>query len=170
MAKLDKNRLILGVLLIILIAITDLIMDHAKLPTWPAFMVMIFFFEAHMDKKKAANIIVGGLFGMVNLIIIKAFLGAVGPSIGMEYAKILYVVIFVYAIVALGEIIPILFNNYAFMFFLITALAATTPNFNLFVSMGVEVVLGGIFILAILGMVKIVTMLAMRSAAKAANK
>lgn len=170
MVKFDKSRLILGVLLIILIAITDFIMDHAQLPTWPAFMVMIFFFEAHMDKKKAADIMVGGLFGMVNLIIIKVFLGLVGPSMGMEYAKILYVLIFVYAIVAFGEIIPVLFNNYAFMFFLITALAARTPNFNLFVSMGVEVVLGGIFIIAILGMVKVVTMIAVRDAAKAAKK
>ena len=56
------------------------------------------------------------------------------------------------------------------MFFLVTALAAKTPDFNIFISMGVEVVIGLIFAYGILGMAKIVAMLAMRGAAKTANK
>ena len=86
MAKLSKDRLIFGVLLIVLVALGEIVLAHFKLATWPAFMVMIFFFEAHMDTKKIANILVGGLFGIANLIIIKIFLQIAGPSLGLELA------------------------------------------------------------------------------------
>ena len=88
MAKLSKDRLIFGVLLIVLVALGEIVLGHFKLATWPAFMVMIFFFEAHMDMKKAANILVGGLFGIANLIIIKIFLEAAAPSSGAGTGKI----------------------------------------------------------------------------------
>ncbi|HUN54877.1 MAG TPA: hypothetical protein VMU29_06960 [Smithella sp.] len=169
MAKLDKNRMIFGLMLIILIAVAEIIGGAAKMPLWSAFMVMIFFFVVHEDKTKIPHIIIGGLFGMANLIIVKIFLGFAAPSLGLELARLIYILIFVYAIVALGEIIPVVFNAFAFMFFLVTALAAKTPDFNIYVSMAVEVVIGLIFVYAILGMARIVAMLAMRGAAIKAN-
>jgi hypothetical protein len=167
MAKLSKDRLIFGVLLIVLVALGEIILAHLKLATWPAFMVMIFFFEAHMDMKRAANILVGGLFGIANLIIIKVFLEAAAPSLGLELAKLIYILVFVYAIVALGEIVPVLFNNYTFMYFLVAAVAAKAPNPNVFSWMGVEVVGGALFIAGILGIVKILESLAKKKAIKA---
>jgi len=167
MAKLSKDRLIFGVLLIVLIALAEIILAHFKLSTWPAFMVMIFFFEAHMDMKKAPNILIGGLFGIANLIIIKIFIEAAGPSLGVELAKLIYVLVFVYAIVAFGEVIAVLFNNYTFMYFLVAALAAKTPEPNIFEWMGVEVVGGALFIAGILVIMKIMGSLATRKAAKA---
>jgi hypothetical protein len=118
-----------------------------------------------MDMKKAPNILVGGLFGIANLIIIKIFLEATAPSLGLELAKLIYVLVFVYAIVALGEVVPVLFNNYTFMYFLVAAVAAKAPNPNVFSWMGVEVVGGAIFIAAILGIMKILGSLAARKAA-----
>jgi len=53
MAKLSKDRLIFGVFLIIVVALVEIISGKLGFPAWPAFMVMIFFFEAHMDIKKA---------------------------------------------------------------------------------------------------------------------
>jgi hypothetical protein len=164
MAKLSKDRLIFGILLIVLIAIGMIILGRLKLATWPAFMVMIFFFEAHMDVKKASHIIIGGLFGIANLIGIKIFLEAAGPSLGLELAKLLYVLIFVYALVALGEVVPILFNNYTFMFFLVATVAILGPGPNPFEWMGVEVVGGILFIAGILGIMKIMGSLAARKA------
>ena len=121
-----------------------------------------------MDMKKALNILAGGLFGIANLIIIiKIFLEAAGPALGLELAKLLYVLVFVYAIVALEEVIPALFNNYTFMFFLVAALAAKTPEPNAFEWMGGEVVGGALFIAGILAIMKIMGSLAMRKAAKA---
>ena len=105
-AKLNKDRLVFGFFLIILIAIGEIVLGHFKLAAWPAFMVMIFFFEGHMDTNKAPNIIVGGLFGIANLITIKFFLESAAPALGLELAKLLYILVFVFAIVALGEVIP----------------------------------------------------------------
>jgi len=164
MAKLSKDRLIFGVFLIIVVALVEIISGKLGFPAWPAFMVMIFFFEAHLDIKKAPHILVGGLFGIVNIILIKMFLGATAASMGLELAMLVYVIVFVYLIVALGEVVSIVFNNYAFMFFLVAAVAAKTPAPNVFVWMGVEVVGGAIFIAAILGIMKIMGFLAAKKA------
>ena len=160
MAKLSKDRLIFGVFLIIVVALVEIISGKLGFPAWPAFMVMIFFFEAHLDIKKAPHILVGGLFGIVNIILIKMFLGATAASMGLELAMLVYVIVFVYLIVALGEVVSIVFNNYAFMFFLVAAVAAKTPAPNVFVWMGVEVVGGALVIAAILCIMKIMGSLA----------
>ncbi len=165
MAKLSKDRLIFGVFLIIVVALVEIISGKLGFPAWPAFMVMIFFFEAHMDIKKAPHILVGGLFGIINIILIKMYLDATAASMGLELAMLVYVIVFVYLIVALGEIIPVIFNNYAFMFFLVAAVAAKTPAPNVLVWMGVEVVGGAIVIAAVLGIVKILGSLAAKKAA-----
>jgi hypothetical protein len=168
MAKLSKDRLVFGVFLIIVIALGEITMGILDYPAWPAFMVMIFFFEAHMDTKKAPTILAGGLFGIAQIILIKIFLGFAGASMGMDMAKLTYVLIFVYLIVALGEIVPIIFNNYAFMFFLVSGVAVKAPEPNVYVWMGVELIGGAIFIAAILGIVKILGSLAAKKAAKKA--
>jgi hypothetical protein len=77
------------------------------------------------------------------------------------------VIVFVYLIVALGEIIPVLFNNYTFMYFLVAAVAYKTPDQDIFSWMGVEVIGGALFIAGILGIIKILGFLARRKAAKA---
>ena len=164
MAKLSKDRLIFGIPLIIVVALGEIISGKLGFPAWPAFMVMIFFFEAHMDMKKAPNILVGGLFGIANIILIKMFLGATSASMGLELAMLVYIVVFVYLIVALGEVVPVIFNNYAFMYFLVAAVAAKGPAPDVFAWMGVEVVGGAIFIAAILGIMKILGSLAAKKA------
>ena len=169
MAKLSEDRLVFGVFLIIVIALGEIIMGILDFPAWPAFMVMIFFFEVHMDTKKAPAILAGGLFGIANIILIKMFLGVAAASMG-EWALLVYVLVFVYLIVALGEVVPIIFNNYAFMFFLVAGVAAKGPEPNVFVWMGVELIGGAIFIAAIMGIMKIMMSLAVRKAAKQAAK
>jgi hypothetical protein len=167
MAKLSKDRLVFGLFLIILIALGEIILGHFKLATWPAFMVMIFFFEAHMDVKKAPNIIVGGLFGIANLMLIMFFLKAVGPALGSDLAKLVYVLVFVYAIVAFGEVVPVLFNNYCFMYFLVAAVASNRAQPDVLVWMGIELVGGIAFIAGILAIVKMLGAMAAKTAAKA---
>jgi hypothetical protein len=48
------------------------------------------------------------------------------------------------------------FNSYAFMFFLVSALAGKSPGRQPIVWMGVELVVGSVFIAGILGMNRIV--------------
>ncbi|WP_419662969.1 uncharacterized protein Dvar_34580 [Desulfosarcina variabilis str. Montpellier] len=144
MATVSKTRLIFGIFLMVLIVIIDLALHHLHLATWPAFMVMIFFFESHMNPNRAPHILIGGLFGILNLVLIGIFLKVAAPVLGILPAKLVYVCLFVYLIVALGETVPVLFNNYAFMFFLVAALAAKVqdPAPNPWMWMGIELVGG----------------------------
>lgn len=121
---LNKNRLIFGLYLLVLIVAIDLILHHFHWPTWPVFMVMIFFFEAHRDSKRAPHLIVGGIVGVACYMLTVLFVELAGPIVGVPTARLIFICLVVYAIVALGEILPVIFNNYAFMFFLISGLAA----------------------------------------------
>ena len=44
MAKLDKNRLIFGTLLLVSITIAEIVLHAFHLPGWPILFVMLFFF------------------------------------------------------------------------------------------------------------------------------
>lgn len=126
--RFNSQRLIFGAYLLALIAIAEVIIGHFKLPAWPAFMVMIFFFAEHMDVKKAPAIVVGGSFGIALVIAAKLIVTALVPVLGLELAKLAFVLGIVYAIVAFGEILPLFFNNYAFMFLTVSGLAAQLPE------------------------------------------
>jgi hypothetical protein len=172
--KLDPQRLVFGLFLLVLIVVGEIILSHFSLPVWPAFMIMIFFFMEHMDIKKAPHMLVGGLFGIACILLIKWFVTALGPVIGVELSKLLFICIFVYAIIAFGEMIPIVLNNYAFMFFTVSAavaiLLATMKEpkpFPLVEVMGVELIGGGLFIAGIIGILKLLGALAKKKAAKA---
>jgi hypothetical protein len=153
MAKLDKQRLIFGLFLIAFIIIIELVLEHFHLPAWPAFLVMIFFFETHMDPKRASHIVVGGLFGILCMILTGIFVKAFAPTLGVMTAKLTFICLVVYAIVALGEILPMLFNNYAFMFYLVSGLAATVPEPapNPYLWMGIALMGSTLIILGVMG-------------------
>ncbi len=161
MAKIDKTRLIFGVFLLVLIVSIDIVLHHLHMANWPAFMVMIFFFENHMNPKRAPHILIGGTFGILNLVLIGIFLKAVAPLTGILTAKLVYICLFVYLIVALGEILPVLFNNYAFMYFLISALAAKVqePAPNPWLWMGIQLVGGALVVGGILGIGRLMAIL-----------
>lgn len=152
MAKVfTKRNILFGFLLVAFIIVFEIIMAQLLLPAWPAFMVMIFFFVAHEEIKQAPNILIGGLAGIFCVILLELFVDALKPVMGHEAAKLLFIGLFVYAIVLLKDAIPYVFNSYAFMFFLVSAIAIKIPKANPYIWMGVELVIGGIFILGILG-------------------
>jgi hypothetical protein len=157
MAKvITKESALFGFLLVAFIIVFEIILARLNLPAWPAFMVMIFFFVVHEDVRLAPNILIGGLAGILCVILIEEFIAALGPSMGAEAAKLLFIGIFVYLIVLLKDAIPYVFNSFAFMFFLVSALAAKGPNPNPYVWMEVELVVGTIFIAGILGINRVV--------------
>jgi hypothetical protein len=158
MKELKKN-LVFGFLLVAFVIASEIIMARLALPAWPAFMVMIFFFIAHEDLKTAPGILVGGLAGIACVMLVKEFIHALGPVMGDEAAKLLFIGIFVYSIVLLKDAAPYVFNSYAFMFFLVAANVAREPGSGPWVWMVVEVVAGAIFIAGILGIAKITAFL-----------
>jgi hypothetical protein len=155
----SKQNVLFGFLLVAFIIAFEIILARLNLPAWPAFMVMIFFFVAHEDAKLSPNILIGGLAGIICVVLVKEFVTAFEPAIGGEAAKLTFIGLFVYAIVMLKDAIPYVFNSYAFMFFLVAALAAKAPNPNPYIWMGVEFIVGGIFIAGVIGISRIVAAL-----------
>jgi hypothetical protein len=152
----SKKSILFGFLLVAFIIVFEIILARLGLPAWPAFMVMIFFFVVHEDVSLAPNILIGGLSGIVCVVLIREFMHFFGPSIGDEAAKLTFIGLFVYAIVLLKDALPYVFNSYAFMFFLVAAIASKEPGQSPYVWMAVELVVGAVFIAGILGINRVV--------------
>ncbi|WP_317931079.1 hypothetical protein [Halioxenophilus sp. WMMB6] len=150
MTGFNKERLIFGLFLLVVIVAIELILHRWHLSGWPVFMVMIFFFEMHMDKKRAHHIIIGGLVGIACYLGTVKFVELTAPWLGIETARIAFICLAVYAIVAFGEMLPAVFNNYAFMYFLITGLAASTGPAQPLLWAGQIIIGGGLVIGSIL--------------------
>ena len=213
----NKHNVVLGILLVALIIIGEFSLDPNHLATWPAFMIMVFFFMAHGKIKESPAILIGSFFGLCNLIFIKYWYMASVPFFGgdmakytspetveaMFNAKLIYVAVFVLAIIFLKDVLPWIFNDYAFMFFIVAALAsggntvaslaaktvagtanavataganpaaiaamkvatdkavaATVPITNVYQWMGIELIGGGLFIIGIYGIGKVLAKVA----------
>ncbi len=167
MAKLNPQRLVFGLFLLVLIVAGEVVLHHFELPAWPAFMIMIFFFVEHMNTKKIPEILVGGAVGIACIILAKFMVGALAPMLGVQIATLVFIVVVVYAIVAFGEMVPVVFNNYAFMYLTVSAAIANgNPEAaNPFLWMAIELVGGGIFIAGIIGILKIMGAMAAKKAA-----
>lgn len=155
MPKFNRQRLVFGLYLLVLIAAAELVAGHFKLPAWPAFMAMIFFFVEHMDVKKAPHILVGAVFGIACILLATPIVGALAPVIGVELATLAYILGIVYAIVAFGEMVPMVFNNYAFMYLTVTGLAMHLPQPNPTLWMAIAGIGGGLLIAGVVGIGKL---------------
>jgi hypothetical protein len=99
---------------------------------------MVFFFCVHRDFKQGPNILVGGAFGILQIYLIKLWYGVSVPWFGGDMSKytdphtqhalftskLIYILIFVFLIVLLKDAIPLLFNDFTFMFFIVAGVAA----------------------------------------------
>jgi hypothetical protein len=167
-----RNRLIFGVMLLVVITVADIILHELHLPSWPMFMILMFFFLAHTDKNVAPNIIIGALLGIACFDIARPIIVAVVPFTGLFTARLLYLLGVVGSIILFREFVPIAFNDYAFAFLLLSGMAsrersdtASTP----LAWMIVTLVGGTLIILAILGIRQIIVVIETRSARKAAR-
>ena len=165
MHKLNKQRLMFGLFLLVLIAAIELVAGRFKLPAWPAFIAMIFFFVEQMDVKKAPHILVGGAFGIACILLAKPIVSALAPLLGVELATLAFVLILVYAIVAFGEMLPMFFNNYAFMYLTVTGIAVQQPSPNPFLWMAITLIGGGVLIAGVVGIGKLMQAQAAKPAA-----
>jgi hypothetical protein len=155
MPKFDRQRLVFGLYLLVLIAAAVLITGHFKLPAWPAFMAMVFFFVEDMDIKKVPRILAGGIFGIGCILLAAPTIGALAPVIGVEYATLVYILGIVYAIVAFGETVPLLFNNFAFMYLTVTGIAVQLPAANPYLWMAITGIGGALLIAGVVGIGKL---------------
>ena len=136
-----KRNILFGFLLVAFVIVFEVIFFSLSLPAWPAFMVMICFFIVHEDSKQTPHILIGGLAGIVCVVLSEMFIESFQPLIGHEAAKFIFIGLFVYAIVMLKDAIPYVFNSYAFMFFLVAALAKPSAKVSPYVWMELNLLL-----------------------------
>jgi hypothetical protein len=144
--KFNRRRLILGLYVLALIAITELVTGHLKLPAWPAFVAWILFFGEHMNSKKTLHILIGAAAGIGLVMLAPIAIGLLAHVIGAEWGRLIYILVAVYAIFAFGEMIPPVLNSYTFMFFTVAGLALATPNPDPQLWLLMEVAGGGLLI------------------------
>jgi hypothetical protein len=126
--KFNRHRLILGLYVLALIVITELVTGRLQLPAWPAFVAWVLFFGEHMNPKRTPHILIGAAAGIGLVMLAPIVIGLLAHLIGAEWGRLIYILAAVYAIFALGEMIPLVLNNYTFMFFTVAGLALVAPN------------------------------------------
>ena len=128
--KFNRRRLILGLYVLALIVITELVTGRLRLPAWPAFVAWVLFFGEHMSPKRAPHILIGAAAGIGLVMLAPIVIGLLAHLSGAEWGRLIYISAAVYAIFAFGEMIPLVLNNYTFMFFTVAGLALAAPNPN----------------------------------------
>lgn len=144
--KFNRRRLILGLYVLALIVITELVTGHLELPAWPAYVAWVLFFGEHMNPKRAPHILIGAAAGIALIMLAPIAIGLLAHLVGAEWGRLIYILAAVYAIFAFGEMIPLVLNNYTFMFFTVAGLALAAPNPNPQLWLLMEAAGGGVLI------------------------
>jgi hypothetical protein len=144
--KFNRHRLILGLYVLALIVITELVTHYLKLPAWPAYVAWVLFFVEHMNPKRAPHVLIGAATGIGLVILAPSVIGLLAHLIGADWGRLIYILAAVYAIFALGEMIPFVLNSHTFMLFTVAGLALATPHPNPPLWLLMEAVGGGLLI------------------------
>jgi hypothetical protein len=143
--KFNRQRLVFGLFVLAFIVITELVVGYFRLPGWPAYLAWVLFFIEHMNPKQVAPILIGAAVGLVLILLAGPVIGALTPLLG-QWAKLVYVLAVVYSIFAFGEMIPLVLNNYTFMFITVAAVALAAPSPNPVTWLLMAVIGGGMLI------------------------
>lgn len=133
-----KSKALYTIVILLTIVVGEMVLHPNHWDTWPAFMCMVFFFCVHRDFKQAPNILIGGAFGILQIYLIKLWYAVAVPMFGGDMSKytdphtqhalftskLIYILVFVFFIVLLKDAIPLLFNDFTFMFFIAAGIAA----------------------------------------------
>ena len=144
--KFNRRRLILGLYVLALIVITELVTGYLQVPAWPAFVAWVLFFVEHMNPKRAPHVLIGAAAGIGLVLLAPLVIGWLANFIGAEWGRLIYILAAVYAIFALGEMIPLVLNSHTFMLFTVAGLALTAPHPNPQLWLLIEAVGGALLI------------------------
>jgi hypothetical protein len=151
-----KSRIIFMVLLIVLIEIGEILLHKFNITAWPAMVCMILYFFVHMDHRQIPHIVIGSAFGILNYMLINPFIKALTPITGAFPAQLIYIAVFVAAIVLLMDHIPWVFNTSAFLLFVIASIAGkAVPSPDPLNWITVQLVGGTVLILGVFAIQKI---------------
>jgi Protein of unknown function (DUF1097) len=146
----NRSRLVFGLVVLACIVVTEFVAAYLKVPAWPAYIAWVLFFIEGMNPKKVPSILVGAAVGIGLILLAPYAIGFFAQWLGPDWGRLIYVLLAVYSIFAFGEVIPLLLNNYTFMFVTVAAIALGAPNPNPALWLVVAVVGGGLLIGGIL--------------------
>jgi hypothetical protein len=144
--KFNRRRLILGLYVLAFIVITEVVTRQLGLPAWPAYVAWVLFFVEHMNPKRAPHILIGAAAGIGLVMLAPIVIGLLAHLIGTDWGRLIYILAAVYAIFALGEMIPLILNSHTFMLFTVAGLALATPHPNPQLWLLIEAAGGGLLI------------------------
>ncbi|MGB9809773.1 MAG: hypothetical protein ACPLSA_07030, partial [Caldanaerobacter sp.] len=152
-------KIVMGLLIVAIVLVAFVIFEKFKIPSWPAYVAMILFFIVHEDVAMVPNIIVGGAFGIFCYFLLGLFVKATAMSMGGIFLPILiFVGVFVFLIVLLTDILPYLFNSFAFLYFTTSTVAATGAHSPMMwvTWLGCEIIGGLLLIAGVIGSLRVV--------------
>jgi len=85
--------------------------------SWPAFLVLLFFFESGAKTEKLKSIFLGAAVGLLVALCLFKGVELLAPTLGLQMSIFVMVFLSVFLLIALGDISHVLFNNYAFCYF-----------------------------------------------------
>jgi len=156
MLKFNRHSLIFGLYLLVLVAIarnTGDSTDNNMRRLLRVHLVNEKEDQAHVCRPQRKLEVIAGIAG---ILLFPPVIGFLAPYIGVEASKIGLILALVYAIVAFNASLPIVFNNYSFMFLTVSGLALRAPGARPFVWMAVTGLGGALLIGGVIGIGKIV--------------
>lgn len=149
-----KSTSIIGLILAIAIPLINLIgqlVGYTAL--WPGFFVVLLYFIARSENiSELKSIVLGGLVGILWSYGVSWFIGYLVPYTGFLVAFTLVVAISVYLLVILNDLQPVLFNNFAFIYYLTAALFKEQKPIEW---MAALLIAGGLFAILVFGGIKL---------------
>jgi hypothetical protein len=124
----NRGRLLFGLVVLAFIVIAEFVTASLKIPGWPAYVAWVLFFIEQMNPKKVPSILIGAAAGLGLILLAPFAIGFLARWFGPDWGRLIYVLLAVYSIFAFGELIPLVLNNYTFMFVTVAAIALGTPN------------------------------------------
>jgi len=118
----NRYNIVFGLLLVALIMVAEVVVHYLKVPGWPMFAALVLFFLGHLDTKNIPAIFIGGLIGIICTVLLSQFSILLVPVLGSFIPKLIFIGLFVFSIVLFKDVFPLVFNSYAFMFFLMAGM------------------------------------------------
>lgn len=146
-----KETFITGFIVCVPIIIIVYVMSLFSLSqTWPAFFVVLFYALGGYQLKNLKSIFAGGVTGILMAFCVSLVVPLLAPIIGGLPAGLLVAFVALYLLLILGDLVPVMFNMYAFAYYMVTA--AMTPQQPPLVLVGTLIIGGAVFTATCIGL------------------
>jgi hypothetical protein len=113
-----KALVYIGLFVGIWLAVTMVLMTAFKISLgWPAYLTLPLFFLAGNDAKQLLNLFVGGAVGIILAACFFPIYAMLTPALGAQLTPLVIIFIIIFLIIALGNAVPMVFNNFNLVYF-----------------------------------------------------